>query len=214
MVWVLAGFMLLSIAVAVWALSGGSTTGASADGELTTERRRERGHRGRSWTEPAHTTARWGDGPSDAGAPTVDPQVAAYERSWQRVGDAGPGGLAPDFAPTTHLGVLQSVEGDAPVQEGARCEVRLLPVLSSLFNCVVRVACDDVVLYPDPAQEAGYAPCDVSDGIALRAHDDGVTHQDGDPSLDVDVVGRRVRVQDRGPGVAPFSADIGLVRLM
>jgi len=214
-VWVLGGFMVLSIAVAAWALSGGPAPGATASFSETDERSGERGHRGSRWRDPAeHSATHWGSGPADAGPPAADPQVAAYERSWQRFGDAGPGGRAPDFSPVTHLGVLQSIEGDAPVSEGARCEVRLLPVLSSLFNCVVRVACDDVVLYPDPDQQAGYAPCDVSDGVALRATDDGVTPEDGDPTVDVDVLGRRVRVQDRGPGVTPFSADIGLVRLM
>ena len=214
-VWILAGFMVLAIGVAVWALSGGSSAGAVASDRESSERRDERGHRGRSWEDPAgHSATHWGTGPADAGPRAVDPQVAAYERSWQRFGDAGPGGQAPDFSPTTHLGVLESVEGSAPVQAGASCEIRLLPVLSSLFNCVVRVACDDVVLYPDQEQQAGYAPCDVSDGVALRATDDGVTPEDGDPTVDVDVLGRRVRVHDQGPGVAPFSADIGLIRLM
>ncbi|MBO6936030.1 MAG: hypothetical protein JJ863_13700 [Deltaproteobacteria bacterium] len=215
MVWILAGFMVLSIGVAVWALSGGpgpATVARAGDGSSRTD---ERGHRGqRAWSDPAERTSHWGSGPADAGTAATDPQVAAYERSWQRFGDAGPGARAPDFSPVTHIGVLNSVEGDTPVEEGARCEVRLLPVLSSLFNCVVRVACDDVVLYPDQDQQAGYAPCDVSDGIALRATDDGVTTEDGDPTVDVDVLGRRVRVHDDGPGVAPFSADIGLIRLM
>jgi hypothetical protein len=213
----LAAFMVLSVGVAVWALSGGSGATASVTAEGTSGRRAsERGHRSRHWNEPgSRSGTQWGEGPRDMGAPSVDPQVAAYERSWRRYGDAGPGGgHAPDFSPVTHLGVLRSVDGSAPVSAGARCEVRLLPVLSSLFNCVVRVACDDVVLYPDEAQQAGYAPCDVSDGVAMRATDDGVTHEDGDPTVDVDVAGRRVRVQDHGPGVAPFSADIGLIRLM
>lgn len=212
----LTAFMVLSVGVAVWALSGG--TGASAsvtDADRANRRANERGHRSTHWEEPgARSSTQWGEGPRDMGPPSVDPQVAAYERSWQRFGDAGPGGRAPDFSPVTHLGVLQSVEGDAPVSEGARCEVRLLPVLSSLFNCVVRVACDDVVLYPDEAQQAGYAPCDVNDGVAMRATDDGLTYEDGDPTIDVDVPGRRVRVRDDGPGVSPFSADIGLIRLM
>ncbi len=217
-VWILAGFMALSIGVAVWALSGGpgpATVARSGDEPGRSGDRDHRGHRHHGWADPAEHGGHWGAGPADGGpGAATDPQVAAYERSWQRFGDAGPGGHAPDFSPVTHIGVLHSVEGDAPVQEGARCEVRLLPVLSSLFNCVVRVACDDVVLYPDQEQQAGYAPCDVSDGIALRATDDGVTTEDGDPTVDVDVPGRRVRVHDDGPGVARFSADIGLIRLM
>jgi len=213
---ILAAFMGLSLGVAVWALSGGGgASGAVGAAEASARRASEREHRPRQWAAPgSRARTGWSEGPRDLGAPVVDPQVAAYQRSWRRFGDAGPGGRTPDFSPTTHLGVLRSVEGEAPVGEGARCEVRLLPVLSSLFNCVVRVACDDVVLYPDEAQEAGYAPCDVSDGVALRATDDGITAEDGDPRVDVDVAGRRVRVHDHGPGVAPFSADIGLVRLM
>ncbi len=212
----LTAFMVLSVGVAVWALSGGSgaSSAAAAEGRVA-QRASERGHRSRHWGEPGSPSGtHWGEGPRDMGPAAADPQVAAYERSWQRFGDAGPGGHAPDFSPVTHLGVLHSVEGSAPVSEGARCEVRLLPVLSSLFNCVVRVACDDVVLYPDEAQQAGYAPCDVNDGVAMRATDDGVTHEDGDPTVDVDVAARRVRVHDHGPGVSPFSADIGLIRLM
>ena len=203
--------MVVSLAVAAWALGAGDvvlgddTHPVSADNRA--HRDRHRAHHG--WGESA---AHWASGAADAGLEgREDPQVAAYERSWERFGDAG-AGPAPDFAPTTHLGVVQSVEGAAPVSPGARCEVRLLPVLSSLFNCVVRVACDDVVLYPDPAQEAGYAPCSVESGVVLGALDDGSTHEDGDPSVEVDVTNRSVQVGDRGPAVEPFWARIGLIR--
>jgi len=210
---VLALIMGLSIGVAAWAL-GGSTDVAPADETAAASRRaRARGHHRGAGGGTHGGAGSWASTAGDAGVPTRDPQQLAYERSWARYGDAGVGSVpAPDFSPTTHLGVVRAVGGAAPVQEGARCEVRLLPVASSLFNCVVRVTCDDVVLYPDQEQQAGYAPCEVNGGIAMRALDESTTGQDGDPRLEVDVEGRRVRVFDEAPGVPARSTEIGLLR--
>ena len=205
--------MIGALAVGAWALSDAPEVRPDAFAERSAQGvGTERGHRGHGWVGSGARARGW-SASADGGVAVVDPQMAAFERSWQRFGDAGVGSApGPEFSPTTHLGVLRAVEGSLPLAAGARCEVRLLPVLSSLFNCVIRVACDDVVLYPDSSQEAGYAPCSVSDGIAMSASDDGTTAQDGDPRLEVDVLGRRVHVSDEGPNSALRSAEIGLLR--
>lgn len=141
----------------------------------------------------------YGGGPGVA----PDPQLAAMHRSLG--GDAG---LAP-FTPRAWEGRLARFRGSEPVAEGERCDVRVLPVRTRMFNCLVRVTCGGVVLYPDGPQRAGYAPCDVADGVPTRAVDDGTTPQDGDPTLEADLLARRVRVTDEGPG-RTFEAEVVL----
>ncbi len=141
----------------------------------------------------------YGGGPGVA----PDPQLAAMYRT---VG--GDAGLAP-FAPRTWEGRLARLRGSVPVTEGERCDVRVLPVRTQMFNCLVRVTCGGVVLYPDGPQQAGYAPCDVRDGVPTRAIDEGTTPQDGDPTLRADLLARRVRVADESPE-RTFEAEVVL----
>ena len=213
-VWVLAAGLLVALGLGVWgawALTDHRRSHDRSHRELDADgvaaQRRGRLRR-RGSNEPR---TRGGEASFDAGVAAEDPQMLAFERSWTHVGDAGTG-AGPEFAPTTHLGRVRSTSGESPIAAGARCEVRLLPVLTSLFNCVVRVACDGVVLYPHEGQAAGYAPCDVSRGMAVSAADEGVTEADGDPTLMIDVAARHVRVTDRGAGVRTFEADIDLLR--
>ncbi len=141
----------------------------------------------------------YGGGPGVA----PDPQLAAMHRT---VG--GDAGLAP-FAPRIWEGRLTRFRGSVPVAEGERCNVRVLPVRTRAYNCLVRVMCGGVVLYPDSSQQAGYAPCDVTDGLPTRAVDQGTTPQDGDPLLEADLLARRVRVADEGPN-GDFEAEVVL----
>ncbi|MEM9072490.1 MAG: hypothetical protein AAGE52_28545 [Myxococcota bacterium] len=143
-------------------------------------------------------------GPSTARTHRDDPQLRVMYRT---IGSPD-AGVAP-FSPTTYRGRITSVRGDLAVREGADCDVRVLPVRTRRFNCVVRVMCDDVVLYPDGRQRAGFAPCDVEDGVPTRALDDGTTRQDGDPAIDIDLVARRVHVRDELEGQR-FEAEVRL----
>jgi hypothetical protein len=121
-----------------------------------------------------------------------DPQVFAMRRSF---GDDA--GMAASFTPYLHAGRAIMVAGVDGVADRASCDVRVLPVLSpGGFNCVVRVRCDGVTVYPDSALEAGYAPCEIEGGIPRLATDRAPTDRDGDPELVVDVSTRRVRVHD------------------
>ena len=86
--------------------------------------------------------------------------------------------------------------------------MRVLPVQTYAFNCLVRVMCEGRVLYPNPEQTAGYAPCEVEDGRPLRAVDDGHTAADGDPLVRVDVQAGTVTVEDRGDGVDAYRATL------
>jgi hypothetical protein len=72
--------------------------------------------------------------------------------------------------------------------------VRVLPVQSYSFNCLVRVMCDDVVIYPDDALRAGYAPCEVQGSEAISAVDDSST--DGDREIELDVRARSVVIEE------------------
>lgn len=105
---------------------------------------------------------------------------------------------------------LTSVEGDVPFQAGTSCEVRTLPVRAGRFNCLIRVMCDGMVVYPEARQQAGYVSCDVENGAAVRAVDDGITSADGDPTVHFDAESRRVVVTDDGPGVRAFRAELSL----
>ncbi|MFK8000900.1 MAG: hypothetical protein AB8H86_14980 [Polyangiales bacterium] len=188
--------------------SDGETTMAERI-ERSAESNRRRGRHGSSWSSSSERRRRGEAGtfaPPGSAETEPDPQQRAYQRSFSSVPDAG---AMPPFVPSLHIGRLASITGDAPAEEGARCEVRVLPVAANIFNCVVRVMCDGVVLYPDGAQSAGYAPCAVEDGIVTRAEDEDVTSADGDPALHVDLAARHVRVVDDGLG-RDFSATIEL----
>ncbi|MBN8614282.1 MAG: hypothetical protein J0L92_27025 [Deltaproteobacteria bacterium] len=134
----------------------------------------------------------------------TDPQMAAFQRSYTTAEDAG---VRQPFSIAYHRGTLVSASGVA-VHPGASCEVRVLPVQSYAFNCLVRVTCDDVVIYPDDALRAGYAPCEIEGSEAVSAVDDSST--DGDREIDLDVRGRSVLVQERIGDDAIVSARVVL----
>jgi hypothetical protein len=138
-----------------------------------------------------------------------DPQMRAMRRTFRLEGDAGAAALP--FPPSQLEAELVEVQGSR-ASVGDSCEVRVLPVRTRLFNCLVRVVCGGEVLYPNAAQTAGYVPCEVEDGSPVRAVDDGNTARDGDPLLTVDMRGGIVTVSDHGEGVAPFSATLRLGR--
>lgn len=120
-----------------------------------------------------------------------DPQMVAFNRSFQGQVDAG---IPQPFSIAYHRGTLVSASGVDGVRAGASCEVRVLPVQSYSFNCLLRVTCNDVVVYPDDALRAGYAPCEIENREAVSAVDDSST--DGDREIDLDVRGRSVVVQE------------------
>ncbi|MCS6798276.1 MAG: hypothetical protein NZ898_07075 [Myxococcota bacterium] len=139
---------------------------------------------------------------------TEDPQVRAFHRSYASVvADAG---AAPPFWPTTFGARIDVVEGDLPLRSDARCDLRVLPVRSGPYNCLIRVQCDGIVLYPDDALEAGYAPCDVIDGMAVTGGEDAFTHADGDPAVRFDLTRGRVHVREEAPGRPRYRVELRL----
>lgn len=135
----------------------------------------------------------------------ADPQLVAMNRSHGGGGDAG---VVPEFYPTTHRGRLARVSGDVPVAEGAECEVRVLPVRTHRFNCLIKVSCEGIVLYPEPEMIAGYVSCDLAHGQPLRAVDDGVTGEDGDPTVEYDLHARKVVISDARDDGRSFAAEL------
>lgn len=149
-----------------------------------------------------------------------DPQREASERSFHGA-DAGVGAVP--FQETWVRGHLRSVDGIPELAVGTVCWARVLPVGGSGYNCLVRVTCDETLLYPDGAQQAGYAPCEVADTHVLRGTDTSTSGRDGDPTLDLDVGARTLFVHDATPvegdpyfdrvgsgTVRTFSAEITL----
>jgi hypothetical protein len=126
-----------------------------------------------------------------------DPQLAAMWRSFHHRRDAESEAPPLPFEPLAHRAELVDAEGDVSASPQS-CDVRVLPVSSGRFNCVVRVTCDGAVLYPNPSQNAGYVPCDIENGRPVRAVDDGRTDADGDPLVDLDLEGGTITVEDYG----------------
>lgn len=144
----------------------------------------------------------------ERGVPRDDPQMMAMWRSFH--------GLAPEyggepplpFEPTAHRAELVDATGDAANTVDS-CDVRVLPVASGSFSCVVRVMCDGRVLYPDSRQNAGYVRCEIEDGQPVRAVDSGSTARDGDPLVDLDLQNGTVRVEEYDASGEPtFSATL------
>lgn len=149
-----------------------------------------------------------------------DPQRQASRRSFHG-GDAGTS--AAPFQETWARGHLLSIDGAMNVHAGQECWVRVLPVGSGGYNCLVRVTCGETLLYPDGSQQAGYAPCEVEDGRVVRGTDSSTSGRDGDPTLDLDLGRGQLRVHDATPqrgepyfeqlgaaSVRTFSAQIAL----
>lgn len=204
----------LAVGIVVWIFGSVPAGAPVAEDESGSSRTRagRRSHASQGWSEAGERAEGvvYSGQAVDLGAEYDDPQVQAYSRSFASVPDGGTG--AP-FVPTRHLGQVISVDGDAPIAAGASCHVRVLPVASYSFNCLISVVCDDVVIYPDSEQRAGYAPCDVEGGLVTRALDQGITSSDGDPAVDVDLAHGRVVVSDDGPAGRRFSATIGMRRI-
>lgn len=144
--------------------------------------------------------------PGPADDEVWDPQMDAMRHSYRFEGDAG--GVALPFDPTNRRARVIDSDGVLPVAPNASCEVRVLPVEAGGFNCLVRVICDGRVLYPNPTQTAGYAPCEVENGQPISALDDGHTAADGDPLVRLDMRAGTVTVEDRGDGVDAYRATL------
>ena len=139
-------------------------------------------------------------------ADAPDPQL---ERSQATTGglDGGVG----SFGAVARRGHVSIVHGDSPVRPGAACDVRVLPVASGGFNCLVRVICDGALLYPNPDQTAGYVSCDVDATGPTYAADGMVSGFDGDPRLTFDRAHQQVVVGDGGnEAVRDYLATITL----
>jgi hypothetical protein len=160
-------------------------------GDAWSTRRITRGRAEGAGRPPVAVTGEPVDVLGPYGGDAADPQLAR-SRASSRGLDGGVSG----FSRTDRLARVVAVAGAAPVGPGARCDVRVLPVLAGGFNCLVRVVCDGVLLYPNPEQTAGYVACEVEGGSPVAALDDAPTPRDGDPWLRLDLRGGFVSVGD------------------
>lgn len=210
-----AAFLVGVAVVIVWlVLPSAGNPGPRGDDPTAEGARGRRGTGG--WTGPSSRRGSWDSEAGWSGAAQAlgaglepsrddaDPQLVAMNRS-HGGGDAG---VVPEFYPTTHRGRLARVSGDVPLAEGAECEVRVLPVRTHRFNCLIKVQCDGVVLYPEPELVAGYVSCDLAHGQPLRAVDDGVTGEDGDPTVEYDLHARTVVISDARDDGRSFAAEL------
>ncbi len=149
----------------------------------------------------------WRDA-AEHGPPRNDPQMFAMWLSYRNA-PPGPGEEPPlPFEPTAHRAELIDATGDL-ASSPTNCDVRVLPVTSGPFNCVVRVMCDGRVLYPNAQQTAGYVPCEIENGQPVRALDEGGTARDGDPIVDLDLERGTVRVEEYDEsGQQTYSATL------
>jgi hypothetical protein len=127
--------------------------------------------------------------------------------SYSIVGD---GGAALPFEPLVRSARLVEAEGELSLRAGTGCEVRVLPVRSGPYNCLVRVMCEGRVLYPNPTQTAGYAPCELEGGLPIRALDEAATESDGDPRLRLDLREGLVRVEELEGDALRYRATLRL----
>ncbi|MEZ4338889.1 MAG: hypothetical protein R3B82_19905 [Sandaracinaceae bacterium] len=139
--------------------------------------------------------------------PPEDPQMLAMWRSYHGLATTEAPPPLP-FEPTAHRAELVDASGDV-AHSPTSCDVRVLPVSSGEFTCVVRVMCDGRVLYPNEAQTAGYVSCEMRDGRPIRAVDSGFTARDGDPLVDLDLERGTVRVEEYDEtGQPTYSATL------
>ena len=120
-----------------------------------------------------------------------DPQMQAFRQSYRAEEDAG---ITQPFSIAYYRGTLLSTSGVPGLNAGAACEVRVLPVASAAFNCLLRVVCNDVIVYPDERMQAGYAPCEIESGQVISAVDD--SSFDGDREINLNTRTRIVSVNE------------------
>lgn len=145
--------------------------------------------------------------PGEVDDENYDPQMWAMRRSFHH-SDGEDAGVPLPFSPTQRAAQIVSATGGLSISRDATCNVRVLPVQTGQFNCLVRVVCDGRVLYPNPSQTAGYAPCELENGSPVSAVDDGHSALDGDPRIHLDLREGTITVEDEGDGVTPFTATL------
>jgi hypothetical protein len=105
-------------------------------------------------------------------------------------------------------GTVASVSGDAKVAAGTECSVTVKPArLRPDVNCKVSVKCGGETIYGEG--HAGFARCEVRDGLLVSAADKDTTDADNDPALELDLAARRVSVRDKGSSTYEIGIDLG-----
>lgn len=225
-VYVIAFLLAAGSGWAVWAATQHDGFGADADGVAQVDEDRDRRGRALTWRDEGARRARprrtgsdythhdwsqeseaqrlmsldlpssrfWSESPTDLREARRDPQLFSMWRSFHHQAQSEGDPPLP-FEPTARHATLLDSEGDV-ISDPSSCAVRVLPTRSGRFNCLVRVMCDGQVLYPDDAQRAGYVPCDIENGMPVRAVDDGASSADGDPQVSFDMSSGTVTVAD------------------
>lgn len=134
----------------------------------------------------------------------VDPQLRTFHAAWDEH-------TPPPFQPVEQRARLVSSRGLA-LDPNASCDVRVLPVRDSGFNCLVRVVCGGTVVYPNPSQTAGYLSCSIDESGGIAGADTAPTSADGDPAIRLDPATGRVMISNldwNGPGSA-FDVELAV----
>ena len=152
-----------------------------------------------TWRHHAWRDARTGAPDSRA---AYDPQRWVSER-----GSSDAGAFFEAIA--RHARVVSS--SGRELERGARCDLRVLPLRDEDYDCLVRVVCGRELLYPDPAQTAGYNRCErAADGQVDGVVDPSPSSVDGDPILELSLRSGRLRVADDGP--RGFTVTLAVAR--
>lgn len=114
----------------------------------------------------------------------------------------------PEGEPMEYRARIVRVSGASPAQVGARCLVEVIRLRGGPFDCRVRIACGDDLVYG--LSGSGYNTCRVDGGRVLGAVDGMETRRDGDPKLRLDLEHGVARIIDRDPDVLVELAIEGL----
>lgn len=113
------------------------------------------------------------------------------------------------FGATNRTGRVSLATENAPVENGARCTLEVVPTSEyDQFNCRAEVRCGGLMLYGGP--NLGYMMCSFDNGRPGFAHDRWVTNNDGDPRFYFDAERNRALVSDGRS--SSYSVEIALDR--
>lgn len=110
-------------------------------------------------------------------------------------------------------GAVQSASPAAPVQDGARCTVRVIPAedRGSQWTCHAVVECEGKPLYGGP--DRGWFECAIGTAADwfVSGTDETTTSQDGDPAFTIDSLDRRIWLRDDAGGrFGEYSLEIAI----
>ena len=108
----------------------------------------------------------------------------------------GLAGCAADASPLEAKGHVVGATFATPVKNDDSCFVKLRPDSKRGLNCHLSIECNGKDVYGGKTMSGGYLSCETKDKKFTKAVDPET--KDGDPSIEYDVVGKRIKWKDVG----------------